>query len=169
MHPDHDSNNPTWCVIGSRPSSSMSLTTYTLGDPNEITDIQLIRQDGEPIGTIVTFADGKKEKAVCTLADRPLFSIEQGVTICLCKKLLGSSAAYNRTIQNAMRSYHAQEKAEAERKAREEEAKALAQRRADKNKRRHEKRDQARREREIEIQKEAYLRALREMQQESNI
>jgi hypothetical protein len=50
---------------------------------------------------IVEFVDGTTEKAVLHPDDS--FSIEQGISICITKKLVGGSAIYNKLIERAIK------------------------------------------------------------------
>lgn len=105
----------------------------------------------------VTFLDGDKQKAVCQEPD--VFSLEQAISICLTKHLLGGTGAYNKIIKNGVKVY--KENQEEMRRVKAEEER-IAKRRAKKAaymKRRAERR----REEQIEIQKEAYVRAMREV------
>lgn len=107
----------------------------------------------------VTFMDGDKQKAVCQEPD--VFSLEQAISICLTKHLLGGSGTYNKAIKNGIKVY---EKKIAEDKAAKVEAERIDKRRAKKAvymKRKAEKK----REEQIEIQKEAYVRAMEYMKQ----
>lgn len=54
----------------------------------------------------VTFMDGDKQKAVCQEPD--VFSLEQAISICLTKHLLGGSGAYNKAIRNGIKLYEKQ-------------------------------------------------------------
>lgn len=110
----------------------------------------------------VTFLGGDKQKAVCQESDE--FSLEQAISICITKHLLGGTGAYNKAVKNGIKVYEENQRAEWRAKAEEE---RIAKRRAKKAaymKRRAEKR----REEQIEIQKEAYVRALREVKAASN-
>ena len=91
----------------------------------------------------VLFADGTYEKAV--LSENDTFSLEQGVSICLTKKLLSK-------IVGSDFSGEAKEKAEKE--------KAAAKEKAEKIKAIRAKRKAQLREEQIEIQAEAYRRAM---------
>lgn len=106
----------------------------------------------------VTFMDGDKQKAVCQEPD--VFSLEQAISICLTKHLLGGSGAYNKAVKNGIKVYQDKQKVEWVAKFEEE---RVAKRRAKKAaymKRKAEKK----REEQIEIQKEAYVRALKEVE-----
>lgn len=129
--------------------------------PN-ITDVQVIQDKV----VIVLFADGTKEKAVLDSADT--FSIEQGVSICITKKLLSAktngngSSAYNKIIAHCLKVYNDNRKAEEQAKIDVQTAKDKEKRAVEKAKKKRKKKADKQREREIEIQKEAYLRAMRE-------
>lgn len=105
----------------------------------------------------VTFGDFTSEKAVCQESDT--FSLEQAITICLAKHLMGGSSKYNNTIKKAVKNYD-KKLAEIETKKLEEEriAKKKAKRAAYKV-RREQKRKEAEIAEKIAIQKEAYIQA----------
>ena len=110
----------------------------------------------------VTFLDGDKQKTVCQEPD--VFSLEQAISICLTKHLLGGTGAYNKAVKNGVKVYKENQEEMRRKKAEEE---RIAKRRAKKAaymKRRTERR----REEQIEIQKEAYVRAMREVGAASN-
>lgn len=121
---------------------------------NIITDVNMI----VPNKVVeVTFNAGDKQKAVCQEPD--IFSLEQAISICLAKHLLGGTSAYNKAVKNGVKVYEENKK---EMQSIKEEDERIAKRRAKKAaymKRRAEKR----REEQIEIQKEAYIRALKEV------
>lgn len=125
-----------------------------------ITDVKSI--DDKVV--IVNFADGTSEKAV--LSDDDKFSLEQGISICIIKKILSDntnghgSSAYNKLIDYAMKVYKNKEKnikaiEESEKKTKEAERK-----RAEKLRKKRAKRKAKLREEQIEIQAEAYRRAM---------
>ena len=108
---------------------------------------------------IVTFVDDTKTVAVLDKEDT--FSLEQGISICITKKLLGEngSSIYNKLIKRALKVKKQNEKtAERDKKAKEKEKQrkelALA---------RHKKKMNKKREEQIEIQKEAYIRAMKSL------
>lgn len=127
-----------------------------------IKDVQVIKDRV----VIVIFADGSKEKAVLDSADT--FSLEQGISICITKKMLSmetngnGSSAYNKLINHCLKVYENNRKAEEKAKADEQAAKEKEKKAADKARAKRIKKANKNREREIEIQKEAYLRAMRE-------
>lgn len=126
-----------------------------------VDDVRTVYNDGAPIGVIVTFADGAKEKAICDERDREHFDLDYGITICLCKKILGGSSVYNKL----MKKIHKEMERKKQLKAFEDALEEAKKRSEQLERQRAAKRRAAEREREIEIQKEAYLRAMREMQQ----
>lgn len=121
---------------------------------------------------IMTFADGTTEKAVTSPEDT--FSLEQGISICITKKLLSmqsygnGSSLYNKLVHKALKLYN-DEQAEA---AQKEELKQIeidrSERLAAKRAKRKAKYEAKKREREISIQAEAYARALRMVNQGEN-
>lgn len=137
--------------------------------PN-IVDVKVIRKDEKPRVVIVTFADGTKEKAV--LDENDTYSLEQGISICITKKLLGKDTAYgsslyNKVIKHAMNVMTENEKAAKEAKIAEQKEKEKAIKLAEKDRKRKEKRAASKREYEIGIQQEAYVRAMKQLQAEN--
>lgn len=120
---------------------------------SDIRDIQVYNNV-----VVMTFADGTKTKAVLDSED--VFNIEQGLSICIIKKLLGEEghSIYNKLIRYALKVMK-RKKVETEKaKQKHEELKrkaALAQAK-------HERKKCKKKEEQIEIQKEAYLRAMKE-------
>lgn len=110
----------------------------------------------------VIFLDGDKQKAVCQEPD--VFSLEQAVSICLTKHLLGGTGAYNKAVKNGIKVYEENQREKWRIKAEEERITKRRAKKAAYMKRREEKR----REEQIEIQKEAYVRAMREVSVTSN-
>ena len=51
----------------------------------------------------VTFLDGTKEKCVCREPD--VFSLEQAIGICISKKVMGGSSAYNNAVKHGIKVY----------------------------------------------------------------
>ena len=127
-----------------------------------ITDVKSI--DDKVV--IVSFTDDTSEKAI--LSDDDKFSLEQGISICITKKMLSmqtngnGSSAYNKLINHCLKVYENNLKAEEKVKADEQAAKEKEKKAADKARAKRIKKANKNREREIEIQKEAYLRAMRE-------
>lgn len=106
---------------------------------------------------IVEFVDGTTEKAVLHPDDN--FSLEQGISICITKKLVGGSAIYNKLMERALKVKKdndvAREKKIAEDKERKERYKKYVAKKI--------ARKERRREDYINTQKEAYLKAWAEI------
>lgn len=120
----------------------------------------------------VTFVDGTKEKSVCREPDT--FSLESAISICISKKIMGGSSAYNNAVKRGMKVYEDKQKREAAVKEEQERiekkrAKRLAykERRAVKRAEEENKRKAREREEKIAIQTEAYLRAMDIMRNEN--
>jgi hypothetical protein len=118
----------------------------------------------------VTFTDGKTEKAILDPDDD--FSLEHGLTIIMLEKLLSDKgvdgkSVHNKLVKYAMKFYKHQEderiKAEELKKTEKEKRKRIE----EKIRNRKAKKARAEREYQIEIQKEAYLRAMRELNKET--
>lgn len=111
----------------------------------------------------VTFADGTKEKSVCREPD--VFSLESAISICISKKVMGGSSAYNNAVKRGMKVYEDKQKKEAAEKAEQERIeKKRAKRLAYKERRVAKKREE-----QIAIQAEAYLRAMKAMDDSKNV
>lgn len=106
----------------------------------------------------VTFADGTKEKSVCREPD--VFSMESAISICISKKIMGGSSAYNNAVKRGMKVYENKQKKEAAVKAEQERIEKKRAKRLAYKKRKENQRKVREREEQIEIQKEAYLRAM---------
>lgn len=102
----------------------------------EFSDVRIIRdKEGFSIGVGIDFADGTKQKAICMPDDT--FNLEQGITICLFKKMLTGgcyieeeyvTGVYNKLVKHAIKIRNKRIKAEEEAKKAEEEAKLQEQR-----------------------------------------
>lgn len=121
----------------------------------------------------VTFADGIKEKSVCRETD--VFSLEFAISICISKKIMGGSSAYNNAVKRGIKVYEDKQKREAIEKAEQERikkkrAKRLAYKERRTAKRAEEEKQRKIREREeqIAIQTEAYLRAMKSVEYSKN-
>lgn len=66
----------------------------------------------------VTFADGTKEKSVCREPDT--FSLERAISICISKKIMGGSSAYNNAVKRGMKVYEDKQKKESAEKTEQE-------------------------------------------------
>ena len=116
---------------------------------------------------MVTFSDGKTEKAVLDTYDT--FNIEQGIAICIMKKSFSKisngngSSVYNKLVEYGLKVLNEINDAKAKAEAEKQEKNARAKRNAEKAKRKKARNAAKKREAEIEIQKEAYLRAMCEL------
>lgn len=122
----------------------------------------------------VTFADGTKEKSVCREPD--VFSMEFAISICISKKIMGGSSAYNNAVKRGVKVYEDKQKRETTEKEEQERiekkrAKRLAykERRAAKRIEEENQRKAKEREEQIAIQTEAYLRAMKAMGDSKNV
>lgn len=81
----------------------ISITTYDNGfkkaTKDLLPDIKDIITHNDRV-VIVKFADGTQEKAVLYPDDK--FTVEQGISICLAKKLMGGSSIYNKVVEYAL-------------------------------------------------------------------
>ena len=109
----------------------------------------------------VAFADGTKTKSVCSESDT--FSLETAISVCIAKKIMGGSSAYNNAIKRGMKVYNDKLKKNAADKAEQERIERKRAKRAERSKRKAIEKEQAEKERQIEIQKEAYIRAMEYM------
>lgn len=129
----------------------------------KITDVKVIKEKV----VIVSFSDGTQEKSVC--ADGDTFSVENGVTICLMKKLLSDkchvesgTSIYNKLVKMAMKKVGASEK-----KKQEEKEKIRAEKRA--RKEAHDKESKKKRDNRkylIDICAEALKKAIADTQED---
>lgn len=129
-----------------------------------------VKHNGENSTVIfVTFKDGKTEKAVLDKDDE--FSLEHGLTIIMLEKLLSDKgvngkSVHNKLIGRALKLYDKQEKDKAAKAKNEADEKAKKKRIEEKRRAKKHKQAVAEREYQIEIQKEAYLRAMKAMKEE---
>ena len=112
---------------------------------------------------IMRFADKTKTKA--TFDTDGEFSLEDGISVCITKKLLGQegSSLYNKLIEKALKTKAKNEADAAKAQQEAEEAK----RRKAKYQAQREKKKQRKREEAIAIQAEAYARAMRMIAEEN--
>ena len=115
----------------------------------KITDVKIIE---------VTFSDGTKEKSVCREPD--VFSLESAISICISKKIMGGSSAYNNAVKRGIKVYEDKLKREKFDKAEQERIEKRRAKRQAYKERRAAKREEIEKEKQIEIQKEAYIRAM---------
>lgn len=134
----------------------------------DISHVDLItNEENVLIGVRVQFASGDTQKAICNGDD--VFSLETGIMICLAKHLLhlighdNPTKTLNKFVRSALKQYDNQMIAELEEEDRKNKLAFRRAKRAEKKKRREERK----REEAIEMQKEAYLRAMREFDKET--
>lgn len=154
----------TWIVGESSASCCIHRDASKEKSAPTITDVKSFDNKN----TVVFFADGTKEHAVCSENDT--YSLEQGITICLIKKMLGGSENYKKIVNSAAKSYRekqAAEEAEKLRKKEEHEARMQAEQEAARRRKEAEARREAEEtEKQINIMAEAFRRA---MQQSSEV
>lgn len=131
----------------------------------DIVDVSIVEANGVKKVVFVKFSDGTVQKAV--LSDDDTFSLEQGISICVTKKLFdmkagNGSSLYNKVISRGLKVYSNTQKEKAKQIADAAEKKAKVDKAVAKKRAKRLKREAAAREAQIEIQKEAYLRAMRE-------
>ena len=132
-----------------------------------VKDVQVINDTV----VIVYFDDGTNEKAVLSADDK--FNLEQGISICITKKILSNqtegngTAVYNKLVKYCMDVYENNKKKEQETANKKRIEAARRKNFADKKRKKHERKIQREREAQIEIQKEAYLRAMKELNDKS--
>lgn len=101
----------------------------------------------------VEFADGTFEKAVCQ--DGDTFDLDMGITVCLCKRLLGGSSAYFKELKRIKRWTKNLEESKKQLAIFKEEEKQRQQKKEAKNRARREKRNRELAEAIARAQKEA--------------
>ncbi len=105
----------------------------------------------------VTFADGGKEKAVCQYPD--VFDLETAIGLCIAKHAIGGQSEYHKLVRDGIKTYENKLKKEKEENELQERiARKRAKRIAYKKRKEERKREEA-----INIQKEAYVRAMQEI------
>ena len=105
--------------------------------------------------------DKTKEKSVCHKDDT--FTLEAAIAICISKKIMGGSSAYNNAVKRGIKVYEDKLKREEFDKAEQERIEKRRVKRQAYKERRAAKREEIEKEKQIEIQKEAYIRAMEYM------
>lgn len=130
---------------------------------NRITDVQVIVPEKV---VKVFFGDGTSERAVCAEGD--VFNLETAISICITKKIMGGTKAYNKAVKEGLKVYEGRLKREENDRVEQEritrkraKRKAYKERREAKRLEEEVKRKQKEREEQIEIQAEAYIRAMK--------
>lgn len=135
-----------------------------------VKEIKPIANDKMYIGIKVIFSDDSVEKAICDSED--IFNYDYGLAICIMKRLFSvmfnndeftGTYYFNKIMDLAFRnnSKTFEEKVKADKEKEKEK------RRREKNRLRKEKQKNAKREAAIEIQKEAYVRAMKELKEDN--
>lgn len=124
-------------------------------------DVKIIKQkNGDPIGVVVFFADGTKQKAVCQKGDT--FDLETGIAMCLLKWFYADNAEGSHGTKNSNNAIREVIKVMNDNLALEEKAKEEEQRikrKQEKNRKRKQKRAMNQREARIQEMTEAIKRS----------
>lgn len=133
----------------------------------EISDVRHIINKGGVIGVEIKFADNTKQKAICSPNDT--FNLEQGITICLFKKILEDgfgniykgrgTSIYNKLVNHALKVMERRIKAEEKAKKEEAKKKEKEQRFIEKKRRADERRAKRESEQRINEMAEAIRRS----------
>lgn len=102
-------------VFTAMPRSQPLGYTSSSGMSRRIVDVNIIVPNKV---AEVKFLDGDKQKVVCQEPDT--FSLEQAISICLTKHLLGGTSAYNKAIKNGIKVYEDRQKMKCDAKAEED-------------------------------------------------
>ena len=155
MRVDHDEG---WIEELDVMPDVVDVRTYTRSDTDDICVVA------------VQFADGTTTKATVSIDD--VFSLEQGVSVCIAKRLLFSrvgyncTSMYNKIVRHALKIKEANDRYEIKVAEEQEAADAKVKLLVEKRRLRDERRAAEKREAEIELRKEAYIRAIRVIQEE---
>ena len=133
-----------------------------------VKEIKVLRSKDKDVGIKVIFSDDSVEKAICDKED--VFNYDYGLAICIMKKLflcISNSDKFTGTyyfnkimdlaFRGNLKTFEEKQKAESE--------KIKTKYKKTKNRLRKERQKAAKREAEIEVQKEAYLRAMKEFKE----
>lgn len=136
----------------------------------EISDVRHIINKGDVIGVEIKFADNTKQKAICSPNDT--FNLEQGISICLFKKILEDgmvafnvsykgrgTSIYNKLVNHALKVMERRIKAEEKAKKKEAEKKEKEQRFIEKKRRADERKAKRESEQRINEMAEAIRRS----------
>lgn len=136
----------------------------------EISDVRHITNKNNVIGVEIKFADNTKQKAICSPNDT--FNLEQGISICLFKKILEDglvavdsicksrgTSIYNKLVNHALKVMARRIKAEKEAEKKETERKLKEQRFIEKKRRADERRAKRESEQRINEMAEAIRRS----------
>ena len=139
---------------------------------DEVKDITLIKKkNGQACGIIIDFKNGDRQKAVCVGEDE--FNLEVGITICLTKYLAeayfhakNGSATYNKAVEKCVKFLDKKDLKKREEEEKEKRIKAAKVKRAEKKARREARRLIQMREDAINVMTEAYVKAMRQFEEE---
>lgn len=110
----------------------------------------------------VTFTSGHVQEAICMPGDD--YDLSRGIEVCIMKELFGGTKAYNDFMRKTVKDYKDGIKRKERREAKAAEDKAIAERRKAKNEKRkaelEAKKKAAKRQEKIDIQAEAFLKAM---------
>lgn len=173
--PVEKSPSPETKTVLKRCNGWMALSTFSkdgrfCGRFNIMPAIQDVHvydgKDGKPAAIRIDFADGTHTTAVRQGDD--VFSLEQGVAVCISKRLLEDlsggygNSLYNKLIHYACKVYEDSRKEEEAWATIATENKRRLKKLAEKKRKRDERKAAKAREEQINIQKEAILRAMKE-------
>lgn len=131
-----------------RPSVSKSTTNKAVNF--DIVDYKILNDRA----IMFIFADGTTEKTICSENDK--YDLEEAINVAICKKMFGGTSEYNNAVRKAIK----QVKAINEKKKREEAERKELERRKAKRVERKLRRKAAKRQEQIDIQAEAFLKAM---------
>ena len=134
-----ETNNKGW--VGIKNNVNTKIVDYTILNDRVV---------------IVTFEDGTTEKAVCSPKDE--FDLERAIEVCVCKKMFGGTKHYNDAINHAIRDI---KDIDNRRLRDKEEAERIAKKKA-KYQERKLRRQEKKRQEQVNIQAEAFLKAMLE-------
>ena len=129
----------------------MKKETKTKVMPYDIVDYKII----DNTVVIFTFGDGTTEKTVCD-HEFDEFELKRAIELAICKKKFGGTKAYNNAVRKAIKQV---KEVDAKKKAEAEEKERIANRKV-KYAERQAKRKAKRRQEQIDIQSEAFLKAM---------
>lgn len=129
----------------------MKKETKTKVMPYDIVDYKII----DNTVVIFTFGDGTTEKTVCD-HEFDEFELKRAIELAICKKKFGGTKAYNNAVRKAIKQV---KEVDAKKKAEAEEKERIANRKA-KYAERQAKKKAKRRQEQIDIQSEAFLKAM---------
>jgi hypothetical protein len=146
----HDSNNTIKIKID-KDRDIEKMRSYKISDYKIINDTVVI----------CTFTDGTTQKAICAPEDE--FNLDRAIEICVMKQFCGGSSEYNTLVSKALKDVKNIDKAKADAKKKVEDEKAIKARHLAKKIERQKKRAEKARQARIDEMTEAYVAALKEV------